>query len=261
MRIVLALALTSTLLLGACGGATSKHAAPTTTTSTSTSTSTSGQPPTTHVVWIWMENHSYSQVIGSSAAPYETALARQFGTATHYSSVGSPSLPNYIGATSGSTHGIGDDAGPQTHALTSDNIFRQVRAAGGIERSFTESMPINCALSSVDTYAVKHNPAAYYTGGNDRAACGVDDVSFSSTLPRGRLPMFSFVTPNLCHDTHDCSVGVGDAWLRSFLPPLLASAEYRAGKTVIFLIWDEYSPMPNVVISPTTPPGTVSTQP
>src|SRR5436309_10584767 len=29
-------------------------------------------PPTTyaHVVWVWMENHSYSQIIGSSSAPY-----------------------------------------------------------------------------------------------------------------------------------------------------------------------------------------------
>jgi hypothetical protein len=174
--------------------------------------------------------------------------------------VGSPSLPNYIGATSGSTQGIADDADPAGHRVTVDNLFRQVRAAGGTERSFEESMPTNCVLTGVDTYAVKHNPAAYYTGADDRAACKANDVPFNGTLPSGSLPTFSFVTPNLCDDTHDCPVAAGDAWLKNFLPPLLASNDYKAGNTAIFVIWDEYTPMPNIVISPTTSAVTVVSQ-
>jgi phosphatidylinositol-3-phosphatase len=59
------------------------------------------------VIWIWMENHQWSQVLAaSSPAPYTRSLAAQCGTATNYASVGSPSLPNYLGATSGSTQGI-----------------------------------------------------------------------------------------------------------------------------------------------------------
>ena len=40
-------------------------------------------PPATyaHVVWIWMENHSYSQIIGSSSAPYIHSLASGCGLA------------------------------------------------------------------------------------------------------------------------------------------------------------------------------------
>jgi hypothetical protein len=245
-------------VLAACGGGSSTKVSPTTAAATTTQTSSPSGRNYDHVVWVWMENHTYRQVIGNSAAPYETALAHQFGTATNYASVGSPSLPNYIGATSGSTQAIADDGSPASHPLTVDNLFRQVRAAGGTERSFQESMPANCLLGAVDPYAVKHNPAAYYTGGDDRAACRSDDVPFSGTLPSGTLPRFSFVTPNLCNDTHDCSVAAGDAWLKSFLPPLLAGADYRAGTTVIFVVWDEYTPMPNIVISPTTPAGTVS---
>jgi phospholipase C len=259
------------LLLAACGGGGSNHTkAGTTTASTpapapASSSSTpvgTPSPPKTyeHVVWVWMENHGYSQVIGNGAAPYETALAHQFGTATNYRSVGSPSLPNYIGATSGSTQGISDDDSPSSHALTVDNIFRQVRGSGRTERSFQESMPTNCTLSSVDPYAVKHNPAAYYTRADDRAACHNDDVPFSGTLPSGPLPTFSFVTPNLCNDTHDCSVAIGDAWLKKFIPPLLDRPEYRAGRTIVIVMWDEDDPMPNIVISPTTPAGTVVSQ-
>jgi hypothetical protein len=55
-------------------------------------------------------------------------------------------------------------------------------------------------------------------------------------------------------------VAAGDAWLKAFLPPLLASDEYRAGTTAIFVVWDEYTPMPNIVIGPTVPRGSVSSE-
>src|SRR5436309_3134362 len=62
----------------------------------------SGPANLQHVVWIWMENRDYSEVIGSSAAPYENQLATQCGVATNYTAVATPSLPNYIAAVSGS---------------------------------------------------------------------------------------------------------------------------------------------------------------
>ena len=220
-----------------------------------------------HVIWIWMENHTWPQVIGDrAAAPYEASLAALCATGTDDRTVGSPSLPNYIGATSGATQGITDDGAPASHPLTVDNLFRQVRAAGGTERSYEEDMARPCQLAPDGGYAVKHNPAAYYLGpaGEDRAACRADDVGFdawSSDLRAGRLPTFAFITPNLCHDTHDCSVATGDAWLAQELPPLLASPVYREGRTAIVVMWDEDSPVPNIVIGPGVHPGTVVRQP
>jgi phospholipase C len=209
-----------------------------------------------------MENHTWGQVLGQPAqAPYETGLAHQCGTATNYHSVGSPSLPNYIGATSGSTQGIGDDASPASHQLTVDNLFRQVRTAGKPERSYEEGMTSSCQLNSSSRYAVKHNPAAYYVGGSDRAACQADDVAlttFPTDLAAGHLPAFSFVTPDLCHDTHDCSVQTGDQWLAGWLPPLLNSPEYRSGTTAVILMWDEETPMPNIMVAPSVSPATVA---
>jgi phospholipase C len=213
-----------------------------------------------------MENHTNGQVIGSPAAPYETTLARQCGTASHYASVGSPSLPNYLGATSGSTWGIADDASPSSHPLTADNLFRQVRAAGRTERSYEEGMAGTCALGSGGSYAVKHNPAAYYTGGNDRAACQADDVPLGAVdtgalahdLTADALPTFSFVTPDLCHDTHDCAVASGDNWLAQWVPRILSSPAYQSGATAVFIAWDEPTPMPSIVVTPSTPVGTVA---
>lgn len=229
---------------------------------------TSATPPPRydHVVWIFMENKTRSQVIGNGNAPYETSLAARCGTATHYATVGSPSLPNYIGATSGDTWGIADDNGPGSHVLDVDNIFRQVRAAGMTVGSFEESMSAPCQLTTGGTYAVRHNPAAYYQGNDDRAACQHDDVplgsldtgAFRNAIDAGTLPTFSFVTPNTCNDTHDCSVRTGDDWLARLLAGILGSAAYREGRTAVFVAWDEATPMPFIAVSPSVRPGTVS---
>ena len=209
-----------------------------------------------------MENHTWGSVIGAASAPYLTTLAHECGTDTAWAAVGSPSLPNYLGATSGSTQGVTDDADPGTHSFAVDNLFRQVRTTGGTERSFVESMPGNCALVSQDSYAAKHNPAVYYDGPGDRAACQADDVSsgaLPAVLSSGQLPTYTSITPNICDDMHDCSVAVGDRWLATWVPRILATASYRSGTTALFIVWDEPTALANVVIAPGVRPGTVST--
>ena len=239
-----------------------------------------------HVVWIWFENKARGQVIGNADAPYTSKLTRQCATAPRYVGIRRPSLPNYIAATSGNTQGITDSRDPAAHVIVSDNLFRQVRAAGGTALSYQESMAAPCMLTSDGRYAVRHNPAAYYQGGDDRAACERDDVPLGTrragalhdAVATDTLPTFAFITPNLCNDTHDCDVATGDRWLRSWLPRLLATPSYRSGRTVIFLMWDEarvdeggdesgvdgsgagatiFDPIPFVVLAASIDPGTV----
>ena len=54
-----------------------------------------------HVIWVWMENQPYSNIIGSPDTPYINNLAGSCGLATNYHNISHPSLPNYIAATSG----------------------------------------------------------------------------------------------------------------------------------------------------------------
>jgi len=222
-----------------------------------------------HVIWIVMENHAYSQVIGSASAPYENQLAGQCGLATNYKAVTHPSLPNYIAMTSGGTQGVTDDNPPSSHPLSAASIFSQVKAAGLTWRSYEEAMPSNCYLGSSGRYAVKHNPAAYFVP--IRSDCAVWDVPMGTTsggaflndLSANTLPAFSFVTPDMCNDTHDCGVGTGDSWLQGWIPKIVASPAYQSGNTAIVLTWDEddfttVNQVATIVISPTTTPGTRS---
>jgi phosphatidylinositol-3-phosphatase len=50
----------------------------------------------------------------------------------------------------------------------------------------------------------------------------------------GALPSFSLLVPDLCHSMHDCSVSVGDAWLRSQIGKFV-----KLPNTVVFVLFDE----------------------
>ena len=103
-----------------------------------------------------LENHSYSQIAGSS--PYLNRLAHGCALALNYSAVSHPSLPNYLALTSGSTNGITSDC--TDCRVSARSIFEQLGAGW---RSYLESMPTRGYTGAFSgLYAKKHNPAAYY---------------------------------------------------------------------------------------------------
>ena len=98
------LAAAAAALLGATGLAAPALAAthPATTPLASHPCGTKAKPGSyKHIIWIFMENHSYPNIIGSSQAAYVNTVAKECGSATNYHNITHPSLPNYIAATSG----------------------------------------------------------------------------------------------------------------------------------------------------------------
>jgi phospholipase C len=197
-------------------------------------------PHYSHVVWIWMENHSYSDIIGSSQAPYINSVAGECGLATNYHNLSHPSLPNYVGATSGlavsSLSTFDSDCSPSKRCSTSAaSIFGQ----GESWKAYEESMPSNCDTSNSGEYAVRHNPPPYFTSLSGCSTFDVPYTKLASDLSAGTLPAFSFVTPNLIDDMHDGTIAQGDSWLSSNLPTILNSSEYQSDTTAVFITWDE----------------------
>jgi phosphatidylinositol-3-phosphatase len=193
-----------------------------------------------HVIWIWMENHSYNSIIGSSRAPYVNSLATECGLAANYHNVSHPSLPNYVSATSGLGYRaiakFDRDCNPVPGCVTpAASIFGQ----GETWKAYQESMPSNCHKANSGKYAVRHNPLPYFTRLRGCATFDVPYARLAGDLSAGRLPAFSFVTPNLIDDMHNSSVAVGDKWLAANLPAILTSHEYTSGSTAVFITWDE----------------------
>jgi hypothetical protein len=176
-----------------------------------------------HVVVIMMENKEGTQVLGSRDAPFLTGLARRAGVATHSYGVTHPSLPNYIALVSGSTQGITDDC-TACHA-NGPNLAGQLERAHRSWGAYLEGLPAPCARpASAGDYAKKHDPFAYDDAiAADPTRCDrrVPLSRLTADVRAGRLPDFALITPNLCHDTHDCPVGTGDRFLAGLVPGLL----------------------------------------
>lgn len=220
-----------------------------------------------HVIWLWMENHSFHQVIGSEDAPFENSLARACGLASHYRAVAHPSLPNYLAAAAGSTFGVHRDRLPSSEPITAPTIFDAVTRSGRQWRTYDESMPGNCQPTG--RYGFARNPAVYFQG--SRQMCARWDVPMgtvhhgplASALAHDRLPAFSLMVPNMCHSTHACPVASGDTWLSHWVDRIVTSPAYREGSTALFLTWDEGKDdigqhVATIVVSPSTTPGTRS---
>ena len=234
-------------------------------------------PQYKHVIWIWMENHSYSTIIGSSQAPFINAMAAKCGLATNYHNISHPSLPNYVAATSGLGYSALQKFTPDCNPVpTCSTSATSIFAQGESWRAYEESMPSNCYRKNSGEYAVRHNPPPYYT---KLSGCAKNDVPYprlASDLAKNRLPAFSFITPNLIDDMHDGTIADGNRWLARNLPPILQSREYRSGSTVVMITWDEGEGgssnrcarnttdvgchVATIVISPSTKAGTRSAE-
>lgn len=226
------------------------------------STETASRVPNfSHIFTIVMENREYSSIIGSPSAPYINSLANKYGLATNYTAVTHPSLPNYMALTGGKTAFTTDCAGCITSA---DDIADQVYDSGRTWKAYFESMPAACTTVDSGRYLQRHNPFIHYQDiVGDATRCRnhvVPLTQFSNELSAGTLPHYVWITPNSCHDMHDCSVSTGDAWLSSFLPTILNSSSFA--NSALFLVWDEGTSstggggrIPLIVISPRTPAG------
>jgi hypothetical protein len=193
---------------------------------------------TSHIALIVMENKEAADVVGTSSSAYVTALARRYAVATRSYAIRHPSLPNYLALTSGSTQGITDDC-TGCH-VAARNIVDQLEAAGISWKAYIEDLPAPCSgVATAGGYAKKHNPFMYYDDvARDRRRCrnvvGFDRLA--ADLSRGTLPTFAFISPNLCHDTHDCPVATGDHFLSGLVPRLLHESGPHG---FVVLTWDE----------------------
>jgi phosphatidylinositol-3-phosphatase len=165
-----------------------------------------------HIVVVVLENHAYSQIVGSSSAPYLNSLADRAAVLTRSYAITHPSQPNYLALFSGSTQGLTDDSCP--HNYSGPNLATALVGAGASFVGYSEDLPATGYTGcSAGAYARKHNPwvdfGALPTTMNQPLTAFPEDLS--------RLPTVSFVIPNLDNDMHDGTVARGDRWLRTHL--------------------------------------------
>ena len=252
----------ASLVLTGCGGGDSSppHSVPATTSSSPEEGSSTPSPAPTaagqlqHLVVIVDENKPAQSVIGNPAAPYLNRLASTFARASRYSAITHPSLPNYLALASGTTAGITSDCNPPGGSCldAGPNLAQELDRAGRSWKMYAESMPAPCTVANTSLYAVKHNPFLYFPSvTRDASYCRAHDVPYRQLATDLRaadtLPDFSFISPNLCDDMHNCSVAAGDAWLKANVPKILASPAFTRERSLLVITFDEGDAADNVV--------------
>jgi phospholipase C len=200
-----------------------------------------------HVFLIVMENHSAQEAL---AGPFAASLAAKYGVANNYHAITHPSVPNYLALTSGSTWGLSDDS---YHSLPKRDLGTQLTSAGVTWRAYMEGLGDGGCLNSPLPYDPGHNPFAFYGG-----ACPSNVVPFSSFAGdlAGATPRFSWISPDRCHDTHDCPVATGDDWLKQTVGEITQSSAWKSSG-VLFITWDEDDgSASNQVLTLVVAPGT-----
>ncbi len=224
------------LVLAACGSA--GRALPVQRTASPPAHLGAGRPA--HVAVIVMENEEYGDVIGSPSTPYINGLANRYALAQGMYAVAHPSLPNYLALTGGSTFGITSDC--TDCAVSTTGLPDQLERAGLAWKAYMEDLPRACFKgASAGAYAKKHDPFLYYrqlAGNPARCASVVGLAQLSTDETTHRLPAFVWITPNLCHDMHDCDPATGDRFLARLVPALLRALGPRG---LLFITWDEGS--------------------
>jgi hypothetical protein len=217
------------------------------------SQSASAAPPAgrhfDHVVIVVLENQGVREALADANI---AALAKRGAWFPNYRALAHPSLPNYLAMVGGSTFGV--EADYMSTPIRSPSIADRLEKKGLTWKSYAEDYPGHCYLarfagkvrltpkaSPTALYAKQHVPLLQFASvQNDPGRCArvVNAREFMRDARAGRLPNYSFYSPNMINDGHDTSLETSSAWLRNFVQSLQGTLAMHQ-RTLLVVVWDE----------------------
>jgi hypothetical protein len=202
-----------------------------------------------HTVFvIVMENHPWSAIKDNTNCPYiNNVLLPMASHCEQYHSPSNlhPTLPNYLWLVSGTNFGILDDNPPSINVQdTTNHLAYYLEAAGLSWKTYLVGLaglsypPTN----TVWPYHIAFNPFLYFLNiltNTDYCRSHMRPYEeLAGDLTNQTVANFNLIAPGLCYSMHDCSLLVGDTWLSTEVPRIMASPAYQNGGA-IFVTWDE----------------------
>jgi hypothetical protein len=173
--------------------------------------------------------------------PSYNRLAREYTLLTQYYAVTHPSLPNYIALMGGDTFGI--EFNCNDCFINAPSLPDYIEASGRTWKTYQEDMPEPCFLGDTHLYVQKHNPFIYFDPIRlDPVRCErsiVPLTALQTDIDAGALPNFLFIKPNLCNDSHDCTLDISDAWLTNLLGYLVPALDATGDSYFIAMLFEE----------------------
>ena len=202
-----------------------------------------------HIIIVMMENKGYTQIIGSSNAPYINSLISDPHCALFSDSHGitHPSQPNYLQLFSGNNQGVVDDTQSSNTPYSTCNLAYSLISHGYTFKGFSESLPSagNLIFSS-GNYVQRHCPWASWVGtGTNQINANLHQpyTSLPSVSNYSTLPTVSFIIPDNSHNMHNptlvsaTAIANGDTWLSTNIPNLVSWV--KSHNSLLIIQYDE----------------------
>jgi hypothetical protein len=233
-------------------------------------------PQYDHVVVVIEENHNFSEIIGSSSAPYINSLADGGALMTSSHGTEHPSQPNYLDLYSGFNQAVVADNTSPLAPFTTANLGASLLNAGLTFSDYSESLPYSLpgdrsvavapgtpgataygftgdsysADVGLTEYERKHNPSVNW---QNETNPGANQLPATTNQPFtafptnfSQLPTVSFVVPNQQNDMHDGTILQGDTWLSLNIQDYAQWA--LTHNSLLILTFDEGSEDPNTPV-------------
>ena len=229
-----------------------------------------------HIFVIIEENKAYSQIIGNPNAPIVNQLAKTYGLASQFYGEVHSSEGNYIAMLGGSTFGVHDDdafycqtgssdrfcsssgeAGYVNHTIAARSLLDQLEQKGLTWKGYFEDIPASDLKAIVfpdatrALYAAKHNGFVSFKkvqGDPDLSRKLVGIGQLTADLKSGKVPNYSHIVFNQCHEMHGLSecrnlqqlIQVGDTMIGGVVSQITHSKLWSSrGNNAIVVTWDE----------------------
>jgi acid phosphatase len=211
-------------------------------TSSSTGTTSAGVttelPLPDHIIFVWLENKNYNQIINSTSAPYINSLISEGTLFTNFHALGHPSYPEYIRFFAGTDNGKKDDDCINGKPYTNPNLYTQLTVKGKSFAWYSEDLPVAGSDKCYEKkYAERHNPT------NCFANVPADGNKTWEEFPSDYTELENVVciSPNLKHDMHDGTILEGDTWVKENLESLINWCKTHNSVFVIYFDEDHGS--------------------
>jgi hypothetical protein len=203
------------------------------TTAASTSNGCPGQPlptPICHVFVVYFENEEANATLRQ---PFFRYLAQHYDYASEFFSVEHYSFPNYLAATSGEPNNW-------IHPIHASNVGNLIEDSklNLTWASYMQSMPYACDRNtSAGPYRLAHDPMVWYDNVYSNASyCKAHVLPFTawnSAVKYDTLPNYAFLAANTTNDCWKTGLPACDAWLQSWLTPLVNDSFFQHSAFII----------------------------
>jgi hypothetical protein len=200
-----------------------------------------------HVVIVVMENQGASQALSDANI---ASIVKQAAWFSNYHAVSHPSLPNSLALVAGSTYGVTRDY--VDTSIKRLSIISRLEQKGLTWKAYAEDYQGRCLKSDAGKSVTPNAKAAasstmrrvpflsFAAVQNSPVRCGrvVNASQFMTDARAGKLPNYSFYSPNI--------VGVGShtpaersaVWLKQFVGSLQGTGAMDQ-RTLLMIVWDE----------------------